>query len=68
MQYSELHYILCYGGLWMITTIVKRDGRTAAFQVEKIASAIFKAAQATGGRDYDTALDLAKKVAEYLNR
>ena len=51
----------------MITTIVKRDGRTAAFQVEKIASAIFKAAQATGGRDYDTALDLAKKVAEYLD-
>ena len=34
----------------MITEIIKRDGRRAPFQIEKIADAIFAAAQASGGR------------------
>ena len=50
----------------MITTIRKRDGRTAQFTPEKIAQAVFKAAQATGGRDYETAKDIANQVCVYL--
>ncbi len=34
-----------------IRQIVKRDGRTVPFDVNKIADAIFKAAQVLGGRD-----------------
>lgn len=33
----------------MITCITKRDGRTRPFDIEKIANAIYKAAQAIGG-------------------
>ena len=51
----------------MITTIVKRDGRTAAFDTEKIASAIYKAAQAIGGHDYQTSQNLAGQVVEELS-
>ncbi|MHC1695034.1 MAG: anaerobic ribonucleoside triphosphate reductase [Eubacteriales bacterium] len=47
----------------MITKIRKRDGREAPFNIEKIAQAIYKAAQAIGGRDYNSALELAEKVA-----
>lgn len=50
----------------MLTKILKRDGRTADFDAEKIAKAIFKAAQASGGRDYDMSLALAKEVVEYI--
>lgn len=52
----------------MITKIRKRDGREVPFNIEKIANAIYKAASATGGRDYDTALKIAEKVVEYLER
>lgn len=52
----------------MLKTIVKRDGRTTSFNVEKIANAIYRAAQAIGGHDYDTSLELAKKVAENLEK
>lgn len=52
----------------MITKIKKRDGREVTFNIEKIANAIFKAASATGGRDYDTALRLAEKVVDYIER
>ncbi len=52
--------------VFMITKIRKRDGREVPFNIEKIANAIFKAADATGGRDYDTALTLAEKVVEYI--
>ena len=51
----------------MIQTIIKRDGRCVLFDVDKIASAIFKAAQALGGNDYETAKTLAGQVAAYLN-
>lgn len=51
----------------MIKTIVKRDGRSVLFDREKITNAIFKAAQAIGGRDRDTAADLARLVEISLN-
>ena len=50
----------------MIQQIVKRDGRTVAFELDKIADAIFKAAQASGGRDYDMAAGLARQVVSAL--
>ncbi|MCI8553352.1 MAG: anaerobic ribonucleoside triphosphate reductase [Clostridiales bacterium] len=50
----------------MIQTIVKRDGRTASFDIDKIANAIYKAAQAIGGHDYSTSLALAQEVAQAL--
>ncbi len=50
----------------MITKIRKRDGREVPFNIEKIASAVFKAASATGGKDYKTAMDLAERVVEYI--
>ncbi len=52
----------------MITKIRKRDGREVPFNLEKIANAIFKAASATGGKDYAVALNLAESVAEYLEK
>ena len=52
----------------MITKIRKRDGREAPFNIEKIANAIYKAAGVTGGRDYDTALKLAEKVVDYIEK
>lgn len=50
----------------MITKILKRDGREVEFNIEKIASAIFKAAEAIGGRDYAASLELAEAVVERL--
>ena len=51
----------------MITKIRKRDGREVPFNIEKIANAIFKAAQAAGGQDYNTSLKLAEEVTVILN-
>ena len=56
------------GDAQMITKIRKRDGRTAAFNVQKIADAIYKAALAVGGKDYDSALALAEEVCRVLER
>lgn len=50
----------------MITTITKRDGRLAPFNLEKIANAIFRAAQAAGGNDYNESLEISYKVCEYI--
>ena len=50
----------------MIESIIKRDGRTAVFDLEKITEAIFKAAQALGGSDRATAAELAAQVVGYL--
>ena len=50
----------------MFTTIIKRDGRTAAYDVEKIANAIFRAATSVGGKDYQTAYHLALQVGQRL--
>ena len=48
----------------MITHIVKRDGRKDTFNIEKIAKAIYKAAEAVGGTDYNASMELAVKVCE----
>lgn len=52
----------------MIEKIVKRDGREVDFSIEKIANAVYQAAKATGGRDFDEALDVAKKAVQYIER
>ena len=49
-----------------IKKIVKRDGRTVDFDVNKIADAIFKAAQVLGGRDREMSMYLARQVELYL--
>ncbi len=46
----------------MLIHIIKRDGRKVPFNVEKIANAIFKAAQAVGGTDYQEAISAAEEV------
>ena len=50
----------------MLTKIIKRDGREVNFSIEKIANAIFKAAQSMGGKDYEESLALANQVVVYL--
>lgn len=50
----------------MITKIRKRDGRTTDFNIDKISTAIFKAAKAIGGNDNDSAKLLAEKVVGIL--
>ena len=52
----------------MLTKIIKRDGREVPFNIEKIANAIFKAAQAVGGSDYDQAMALACEVSEKIDK
>ncbi len=50
----------------MIKCIVKRDGREVSYDANNIANAIFKAAKALGGSDYNTAAKLATKVEAEL--
>lgn len=50
----------------MIIKIQKRDGRKVTFNIEKIANAIYKAAQSVGGSNYEEALELAGKVGDML--
>ena len=50
----------------MIKTIIKRDGRTVEFDREKISQAIFSAAQANGGNNYEQACALAEQVEALL--
>ena len=50
----------------MVKSIVKRDGRNVEFDIDKIANAIYRAMQATGGRDHDNAVNLAEQVREKL--
>ncbi len=52
----------------MLTTIRKRDGREVPFSMEKIANAIFRAAQAAGGSDYKESLSLANEVSLKLSQ
>ena len=46
----------------MLMYITKRDGRKVPFNVEKIINAIFKAAKAVGGTDYEEATKVAEEV------
>jgi len=52
----------------MIEKVIKRDGRIVPFDKTKIAEAIWKAAQAVGGKDKELAYKLADKVVEYLEK
>ncbi|MCD7810510.1 MAG: anaerobic ribonucleoside triphosphate reductase [Ruminococcus sp.] len=52
----------------MIIHIIKRDGRKVPFNVEKIANAIFKAAQSCGGSDFNEAMDTAVDVCNYYEK
>jgi len=52
----------------VIAQIQKRDGRVVDFDAEKITAAIFKAAQAVGGRDRRTAEKLAEQVVAELEK
>jgi ribonucleoside-triphosphate reductase len=49
-----------------VKQIVKRDGRTVDFDLSKISNAIYKAAEALGGKDDEVALYLARQVELYL--
>ncbi|HLV32249.1 MAG TPA: ribonucleoside triphosphate reductase [Chitinispirillaceae bacterium] len=51
----------------MISTIRKRDGKLVPYDNYKIANAVYKAAEAVGGKNFGMALSLAKKVEEILN-
>lgn len=46
----------------MFTEIIKRDGRRAGFDAEKINSALLKAGRATGEYDFEMARDLGRRV------
>ena len=46
----------------MIRKIKKRDGKIVDFNPVKITEAIWKAAQAVGGKDYKKAAELTDKV------
>ncbi len=46
--------------------VKKRDGRIVPFNEEKIAKAIFKAAQSVGGKDYNAARKIGRKVTNRL--
>ncbi len=51
----------------MVTEILKRDGRTSKYEKDKITEAIYKAAKAVGGQDYETARELSDQVDKILN-
>lgn len=52
----------------MIRKIRKRDGRVADFNPIRITNAIWKAAQAVGGKDHRRAAELTDKVMIYLEK
>ena len=52
----------------MIEKIVKRDGRVVPFDKNKITEAIWKAAQAVGGKDRSRAEFLANEVVKLLEK
>lgn len=51
-----------------IKKIRKRDGRIVDFDPNKITQAIWKAAQAVGGKDYERAKELSRQVVEILEK
>ena len=52
----------------MIRKIRKRDGKIADFNPIQITNAIWKAAQAVGGKDYKKSIELTGKVMENLEK
>ncbi|MCL2070859.1 MAG: anaerobic ribonucleoside triphosphate reductase [Oscillospiraceae bacterium] len=51
-----------------ITKIQKRDGRSVSFNIEKIADAIYRAAESVGGHDYAISMELAQEVCKRLDK
>ncbi len=51
----------------MITKIIKRDGRKVTFNIDKMANAIFRAAQSVGGSDYQESMDIACRITENMD-
>ena len=47
-----------------MTNIIKRDGRTVLFDIDKVSNAIYRAAHSVGGSDKEVARNLAMKVAQ----
>ncbi|CDC05123.1 anaerobic ribonucleoside-triphosphate reductase [[Clostridium] leptum CAG:27] len=52
----------------MIERIIKRDGREVPFEIDKISTAIYKAAEAIGGPNRGVAEELAKQVEDYIEK
>ena len=52
----------------MIERIIKRDGREVPFEIDKISTAIYKAAEAIGGHTRGVAEELAKQVEDYIEK
>lgn len=52
----------------MIERIIKRDGREVPFEIDKISTAIYKAAEAIGGHNCGVAEELAKQVEDYIEK
>jgi uridine kinase len=50
-----------------ITHVIKRSGVIVPFKQDRIANAIYRAAVSVGGRDKETANELAKQVVKILN-
>ncbi|MDR1136160.1 MAG: ribonucleoside triphosphate reductase [Clostridiales Family XIII bacterium] len=51
----------------MITQVRKRNNELAPFEQEKIAWALYKAAEAVGGKDFDLAFRLSDQVVEMVS-
>ena len=49
----------------MIERIIKRDGREVPFEIDKISTAIYKAAEAIGGHNRGVAEELAKRGEDF---
>lgn len=52
----------------IVTKIRKRDGRIVDFDQNKITTAIWKAAQAVGGKDYEVSKKLSDQVVQLLEK
>ena len=52
----------------MIERIIKRDGREVPFEIDKISTAIYKAAEAIGSHNRGVAEELAKQVEDYIEK
>ena len=52
----------------MIRKIIKRDGKISDFNPIKITNAIWKAAQAVGGKDYKKSIELTDSVLQTLEK
>ena len=66
--HEEGHFSGAHDGPHEMTQVKKRDGRIVPFDESKIANAIFKAAQAVGGKDRALAEELASMVTVLLEK